>query len=296
MLPLELQRRIVNDALEQHDFRSFFLLCALYLIVLLIQGGLKYVLNVYRGRTVEEVVRRLRERIYRCAKPTGNDHESVREEFDKGAIVSMVAAEAEDIGGFVGDSISFPLLQAGTVIAVLGYLIWVQPLIASLAFFIYLPQAAIVPWMQGVINRYSRRHSRLVRKLGDNIVETGEPSARSGSARRFSRLNTASFDTRIVIYRIKFFLTFLGNFLDAIGPLAVLMIGGWLVIHGRAQVSTLVVFISGFQKVADPWDQLINFYRTAANARVKYRLLYDSMPHSAGGPAKTEAAAQQAAN
>ena len=49
-------------------------------------------------------------------------------------------------------------------------------------------------------------------------------------------------------------------------------VGGWYVIHGQTSVSTLVVFISGFQRIADPWDQLINFYRTAQIAQTKYRL------------------------
>jgi ABC-type bacteriocin/lantibiotic exporter with double-glycine peptidase domain len=54
--------------------------------------------------------------------------------------------------------------------------------------------------------------------------------------------------------------------------LIVLVAGGWYVIHGQTQVSTLVVFISGMQRVADPWDQLINFYRTAQIAQTKYHL------------------------
>jgi ABC-type bacteriocin/lantibiotic exporter with double-glycine peptidase domain len=81
----------------------------------------------------------------------------------------------------------------------------------------------------------------------------------------------------VLIYRVKFFLTFFGNFIDAIGPLIILTLGGWLVIEGRTEISTLVVFISGFQRVADPWDQLLTFYRTTSNARVKYRLIADAL-------------------
>jgi ABC-type multidrug transport system fused ATPase/permease subunit len=82
----------------------------------------------------------------------------------------------------------------------------------------------------------------------------------------------------LIIYRIKFFLTFFGNFLDAIGPLIVLAVGGWLVMRGGVEIGTLVVFISGFQKLADPWDQLTNFYRMLSTARAKYRLIADTLP------------------
>jgi hypothetical protein len=51
-----------------------------------------------------------------------------------------------------------------------------------------------------------------------------------------------------------------------------------------------VVFISGFQKLSGPWDQLINFSRTSANARVKYRLIADALasPVTLGGPINAE--------
>jgi hypothetical protein len=46
---------------------------------------------------------------------------------------------------------------------------------------------------------------------------------------------------------------------------------------GETEVSTLVVFISGFQKLAEPWDQLTNFYRTASNAHVSYKLVVETL-------------------
>lgn len=278
MIPLELQRRMVDDALASRSFRVLLPLAGVYLGVILLQGGLKYLLNIYRGKVIEAAVRRLREIIYAGSL---EEHASQMPmlEVERGSLVSMVAAEAEDVGGFVGESISLPLLQGGTIVAVLSYLAWVQPLIAALAVALYLPQLFVVRWGQGRINRFARAHAKLVRKLGDHIVIIGPASSSSGNPLgRFMRIAGRAFDARIAIYRLKFFLTFFGNFLDALGPLIVLLFGGWLVIHGRAEVSTLVVFISGIQKVADPWDQLISFYRTAANAGVKYRLLLDSVP------------------
>jgi ABC-type bacteriocin/lantibiotic exporter with double-glycine peptidase domain len=65
--------------------------------------------------------------------------------------------------------------------------------------------------------------------------------------------------------------------LDALGPIIVLVVGGYLVIQGRTEVSTLVVFISGFQKLGDPWNELVTFYRTAANAQVAYALVAESL-------------------
>jgi ABC-type bacteriocin/lantibiotic exporter with double-glycine peptidase domain len=173
-----------------------------------------------------------------------------------------------------------PLLQAGTAVTVLSYLLWVEPLIAAFAIIVYLPQLFIVPLGQKRINFWAATHARLIRRLGDLIVTPQARDERPAGAKPADHyLDVANniFESRIHVYRIKFFLTFFGNLLDAIGPLAVLFVGGILVIRGHTQVSTLVVFISGFQKVSDPWDQLAAFYRTLSNARVKYKLIIDAL-------------------
>jgi ABC-type multidrug transport system fused ATPase/permease subunit len=58
--PLELQRRITDDAFGAKDIRLLALYCALYLALIIVQGVVKYILNVSRGRTVEVVSRKLR--------------------------------------------------------------------------------------------------------------------------------------------------------------------------------------------------------------------------------------------
>jgi len=277
-LPLELQRRIVDDALPDRRLPLLLLLSGAYLGVLLLQGGLKYSLNVYRGRLVEEITRDLRLIIFDATRPrAAGDHVHHGHEPAKaGAIVSMVASETEDLAGFVGDSFSFPLLQGGTAAFVIGYLLWVQPTIAVFGILLYLPQLVVVPVGQGAINRWTARHVRLVRQIGDLIAQPFTAGRDGASAYR--GLVEENLAARVMIYRIKFFLTFFGNFLDAVGPLIVLAVGGWLVMRGGIEVGTLVVFISGFQKLADPWDQLTGFYRMLSNARVKYRLIADTLP------------------
>lgn len=281
MVPLELQRRIVDDAVSGGDLRLLVMLGLLYLATIVTQQTIKYGLNLSRGMVIEDVTRRLRnlihlsmeaeaERSESHARPPAHNHVSQ----DRGSVVSMVAAEAEDVGGFVGDSISVPLVQGGTILAVLGYLAWVDIRIASFAVLLYFPQYVVVRKVQAVINRLARGHAKVVRRLGQEIV-AGAGGRRA--SRRFEQLVDSAYALRMRIYRRKYLLTYLGNFLDAIGPLIVLTVGGWFVIRGETAVSTLVVFISGFQKVSDPWDQLINFYRTAQTTQTKYRLIVQTL-------------------
>jgi ABC-type multidrug transport system fused ATPase/permease subunit len=277
MVPLELQRQIVDHAVGGGDMWLLAALGGAYLAVILVQGGMKYILNVTKGRVLEEVTRDLRRRILAIA-PTTSAASAPRASTpraDKGTTLSVLSAESEDVGGFASESLSTPLLQTATILWVFGYLSWVEPPIAALAVAVYAPQAFLVPQVQGVVNRLARRRIMLVRKLGRRALrqERLAEIELSGWLEEAGDIVERIFKTRMLIYRYKYFLTFLGNFLDALGPLVVLMAGGYLVIKGQTDISTLVVFISGFQKLSDPWDQLVNFYRTVSNARVSYGLV-----------------------
>src|SRR5260370_31966279 len=49
IVPLELQRRIVNDLVKHREYRFVIVLCAVYAGTVLLQGGTKLVLNIYRS-------------------------------------------------------------------------------------------------------------------------------------------------------------------------------------------------------------------------------------------------------
>lgn len=250
MAPLELLRRIVDHAIVGRRLGLLALLAAIYLAVVLVQGALKYGLNLAKGRVLEEVARDLRSRI--LGRPAG---EGLSADVDEGTVVSMLAAEAEDVGGFASESLAVPLLQAGTMAWVLGYLVWVEPLIAGLAIVVYAPQAILVPAIQKTINRLARDRTALVRRLGHYAVAAAEPTAAAAGRRHRRRaaiLVGQIFRVRLLVYRRKYFLTFLGNLLDALGPIVVLGAGGWLVVRGGTDIGTLVVFISGFQSCPVP--------------------------------------------
>jgi ABC-type bacteriocin/lantibiotic exporter with double-glycine peptidase domain len=53
----------------------------------------------------------------------------------------------------------------------------------------------------------------------------------------------------------------------------VLLLGGWLALQGRTDLGTIVAFVSGFERIASPWRELVGFYRRASDARIRYRLV-----------------------
>jgi ABC-type multidrug transport system fused ATPase/permease subunit len=270
---LELQRRIVDDAVGARSMRLLAMLCAVYVGVICLRTGLKYALSMYQGAAVETVARDLRLRILKKMRVPGHNRKQEASNSDSGTVVSLLGAETEDMSGFAGDALSLPLLQTGTIVYVVGYLLWVEPVITILALIVYFPQAVIVPVIQHTINRLGRLRIRLARHLGNMAVSV---SGRSAAAKRAPGgiLIDRLYRIRIWIYLRKYFLAELGNFLDHLGPVIVLAIGGYFAIQGKAQASTLVVFISGLQKISDPWNQLINFYRTVSNTAVMHAMIF----------------------
>ena len=280
VIPLELQRRIIDGAVSNREVSLLLLLGLAYLVVLLIQGVLKYAVNVLKGRVLEEVCRDLRKCILqRKLAPPRESADSAPGSMDSGTTISMLSTESEDIGEFASSSLSTPLLQGGTIFWVMAYLIWIEPKIAILAILIYSPQVFLTAKVQRNVNRLARRRTRIVRKLGSEAVAS-ENLAEGGQARLRARtdlLIDLIFRIRMIIYRQKYIITFLGNFLGSFGVLIVLLVGGYMLIHEQTSVGTLVVFISGFQKISDPWAQLINFYRSVSNARVTFGLVAESL-------------------
>lgn len=278
MFYLELQRRIVDDALPAHDLHLLALLGGAYFLIISLKSGLKYTLNMTKGTAVERIARDIRGAILAKAPAGRRDASDVND----ATLVAMLAAETEDMSGFAGDAFAVPLLSTGTILYVAAYLLWVQPAIAALAILVYFPQMIFVPRLQRSINRLARLRIRMTRLLGHLATATGGRYLESRPVGGF--LIQRLYRVRIWIYLRKYLISELGNYLANLGPLIVLTAGGYLVITGRTEVGTLVVFISGLQKISEPWDELVNFYRAISNTTVLFAMIVDRLagrPHPA---------------
>jgi len=148
--PLEIQRRAVNDLVKGRSFKLVITLCAAYAGVVLVQGMTKLVVNIYRGWVGENAIRDLRRHILaylRVARVAAPGPEA------RGVGAAMLVGEVEPIGGFVGSSLSEPLLQGGILLSVFAYIVHIDRWMAAAAFALFVPQLVFVPLMQGAINR-----------------------------------------------------------------------------------------------------------------------------------------------
>src|SRR3984893_10560396 len=72
VVPLELQRRIVNDLVKHRPFSWVVGLCAVYAGIVLVQGATKLALNIYRGCAGGGAKRALRRRVHTFVEAPGS--------------------------------------------------------------------------------------------------------------------------------------------------------------------------------------------------------------------------------
>ncbi|UIJ72557.1 ABC transporter transmembrane domain-containing protein [Aurantimonas sp. HBX-1] len=268
ILPLELQRRIVNDATEGVDWIRIAWLAVFYALLAIALGLLKLGMNIYRGRTSESAVRWLRAAIL---GDIGHFRDGVRRPLPPGVEVSLVLSEAEPIGSFVGVSISEPLLQGGLLLSVFGYLTYLNPLMALVAAAVFSPQIVFVPLMQNAINRRVGRRIATLRTLSIEIVDA--PVDARQAERSYDREIGDVFALNMGIFKLKYSMNFAMNLFHHLGVAAVLGVGGYFVAHGETEIGTVVAFISGLAQVNGPWGDLVDWYRELRVTQTKYGLI-----------------------
>lgn len=267
VVPLELQRQIVNDLVKHRRYSLVIALCALYAGVVLIQGGTKLVLNIYRGWVGERAKRDLRRRVHAFVE--GPPASSPAAEA-QGIAISMIVAEVEPVGGFVGESVSEPLLQAGIMASVLAYLTHIDRWMAIAAVAIFVPQIVFVPLLQSAVNRRTGARVRVLRELGIAMID------RSDGADDERRIEQA-FSLDMGIFKFKFTMNFLMNICNHLQIISALLVGGWWVYTQQLEIGGVVAFISGIARLNDPWGDLVNYFRDVSVTQIRYRLLADAV-------------------
>jgi ABC-type multidrug transport system fused ATPase/permease subunit len=272
VVPLELQRRIVNDLVKHREYWSIVGLAAVYGGTVLLQGGTKLVLNIYRSWIGERATRDLRRRVHVLVSSGSAAASSPEAE---GIQASMIVAEVDSIGGFVGGAISEPLLQGGILCSVLAYMVHVDFWMAATAFVLFVPQLVFVPLMQGAMNRRTRARVQILRQLSVSAVEgtRGDDARDRTDDDRIEQV----FELNMGIYRFKFSMNFLMNLSTQLQIIGALLVGGWAVYEQRLEIGGVVAFISGIGRITDPWGDLVNYFREVNITQVKYALVRDAI-------------------
>ena len=155
------------------------------------------------------------------------------------------------------------------LVALFGYMLVVEPLIAGISLCFFLPQVLTVPWIQKHMNRLIDRRISMLRDLGD-LVADDDPSHCDAEPEELKPSLSKIYRNRMRFYLWKFAGKAIVNLLNALAPLSVLVVGGYMVIEDATTIGVVVAFITGFERMAGPMTELIAYYRIAQQMRVKH--------------------------
>jgi ABC-type bacteriocin/lantibiotic exporter with double-glycine peptidase domain len=277
--PLEMQRRILNAAVVDGDVGRVVVLAVVYAGIVLSEGLIKLLMNVYRGWIGEKAVRVLR----LAASALVDSMPQRANPGIQGVEISLILPEPEPIGGFVGVVVSELVLHAGTLLSAFAYMFFVQPVLAFACLLSFLPQLVFVPLMQAAINRRVQSRINVLRRASVDVLAAQGGEAEAARVIRQEMRFARIFSLNLGVVKLRYSMHFLMNLTLSFAKVIVLGVGGWYVIDGQTEVGTVVAFISGLNNVHDPWEGLVVWYENMMVTRARYQTFAGAMQQFANG-------------
>lgn len=250
-------------------------LSAVFLTLVIINGLFKFYINTYKGKLGERLLRRIRfslvDQVLRFPPATFKRL--------KGAeIASMVKDEVEPLGGFTGDAFVAPALLGGQALTALAFIYVQNMTLGMITTALVAVQVFIIPRMRRRLLVLGRERQVTARQLAGRISDIVERIAtihaydttnyeRADIAARLGRI----FSIRYAIYRWKFLVKFINNFLASLTPFLFYSVGGYLALSGRLDIGQLVAVIGAYKDLPGPLKELIDWDQNRQDVEVKYQ-------------------------
>ena len=295
-LVLDLPKYIINDAISGKSFPKvlfgfefnqieyLLLLCAALLALLVLIAFFSMKINTFKGVSSERLMRRLRYQLYESILhfPTRHFQRVTPPELS-----AMITAEVEPMGDFISDSFSLPVVQGGTMLTILFYMISENPLLGLVAMSMVPVQAWLIPMLQRKVNLLGRDRVIRARKLagwvGESVQGISDIHANDTSTYMQASISDklgGIFNVRYELYRRKFFMKALNVFLSQLTPLFFYSIGGILVINGELTLGALVAVLAAYNRFTTPWKMLLRYYQRLNDVNIKYEQLVEQFQPS----------------
>jgi ABC-type multidrug transport system fused ATPase/permease subunit len=274
VVPLEMQKRIVNEAINLRKIELLVIYCSIYLVAVVLASGLKLIINIIQTKISQKATAEMRKQLYHHIL---NMPLSFFRNTQPGTVVNSLINELTIPGNFVGMAVAVPLTNIVTLIAFFIYLVILNPVLAVISFTIYPAMLYFIPLLQKYVNRDNRKRVNTSRKLSSKIVESisgiHEVQANGAFAienNKFDSIVDALRKIRIKWSIYKFAIKVTSNFFINMGPFLIFLVGGYLAINGQLGLGALVAFLSAQEKLYDPWKELIEFYQVYQDGSVNY--------------------------
>ena len=274
VVPLEMQKRVVNEAIYLRKVDLLLIYCGIYLAAVIAQGALKYWINYIQTLIGQRALAAMRKELYHhiLTLPLGFFRKT-----QPGLVVSTLTTELTTPGNFVGMAVSVPVTNILTLLAFAGYLFWLNPLLAGVSLSIYPAVMILLPRLQKRANLQNKRRVDGSRVMAGKIAEsvTGIHEIHGNGAYRIENAKFDSMVDKLKDIRVLWTLytqgiKLLNNFFTNLSPFLVFLLGGYLTMQGQLELGALVAFLSAQEKLYTPWKELIDMYQVYQDAHVQY--------------------------
>ncbi len=292
VFPLEMQKRIINEAIGQKNLHDLFLFCSMYMGAVLMAQALKYTIYLLQNYIGEKSLLDLRTKLiaHIIKLPM-----SFFRHTSPGLVISSMTNELIHMPVFIGSAISQPLVNVLTFIAMSGYMLYLNPLLGIISILIYPSEFLIIPRVQRRFNQWNQKRIRRLREVSSLVGESitgihevhgnaSQPLEVQKITRASEKLYTANLWMGVYKYGIKF----VNNFFQSLGPFSLFLVGGYLAIQGKFDIGALVAFLSAYEKLYDPWKELMEFYQVYQDSKVRYAQVMEYFDQEPDHPMETQ--------
>lgn len=307
---LDLPRRIVNEAIQGRAFEKgqttsqlfsisfewpqwlgggqfqlfegfpvdriglLFGLSAIFLFYVLVNGAFKYWINVAKGALGERMLRRMRFELFTLVLRF--TPEALRQ-VKASETATIIKDEVEPIGGFIGDAFILPAFLGTQAATALIFILVQNVLLGLLAGAVVGVQFVVIPRMRRELLRLGKQRQLASRRLAGRVGEVvdGMEAIHVHNAAAWERTEIGQrlyelFEIRFRIYRRKFVVKFLNNFLAQLTPFLFYAVGGYFALKGQLDIGQLVAVVAAYRELPPPLKELIDWDQQRLDVQVKY--------------------------
>ncbi len=275
VFPLEMQRRIINEAIHLRDEQLLFLYCGLYMGAVILAGLSKYMINMIQTVLGQKILVEMRTELYNHILQLPLQF---YRKMQPGTVISAMTAELNAIGFFLGGALAIPLTSILSFAVFLGFMFTLSPLLAMLSIGVYPVELIIIPLLQKRYNRLNKKRIKTTRAMANVVNEaiSGIHEIHANGSYNLEEKRIGGFIDRLYsllkrLFFIKYGMKFVNNLFQSIGPFILFLVGGYLAINGQFTLGALVAFLSAYEKVYDPWKEMLEYYQALQDAQVRYK-------------------------
>jgi putative ABC transport system ATP-binding protein len=262
------------EGFEVDRLGLLFGLSVLFLLLVVINGAFKYWINVSKGALGERMLRRMRFDLF--ALILRFTPEALRN-VKSSETATIIKDEVEPIGGFIGDAFILPLFLGTQAATALTFIILQNVWLGLLAGGIVGVQFLIIPRLRRELLRLGKQRQLASRRLAGRVGEVvdGIEVVHVHNAGTWERAEIGQrlfelFELRFRIYKRKFMVKFLNNFLAQMTPFFFYSVGGYFALRGQLDIGQLVAVIAAYRELPPPLKELIDWDQQRLDVQVKY--------------------------